>query len=115
MSLEVTARKENDVTVVEVRGRLIMQHGPVLHNEVKKLVAGGANRFLLDFSGVDYIDSFGIGQMVASQNTVRGKGGSIRFAGFAPKVMMLLEVSAMPTILEFDPDVSAGLSKLSDS
>lgn len=115
MSLDIKTRKEKGVTVLQVQGRLIMQNGPKLHQEIKRLVAGGDNRFLLDFSGVDYIDSFGIGQMVSIQKTVLAQGGQVRFAGFAPKVMTLLEISAVPTILEFDPDVAAGLTKLSGS
>jgi anti-sigma B factor antagonist len=115
MGLEIKNRQQDGVTVLEVRGKLIMHHGPKLHDEIKRLMAGGSKRFLLDFSGIEYIDSFGIGQMVSVQNTVRSGGGQIRYAGFAPKVMSLLEISAVPTILEFDPDISTGLDKLGDS
>jgi len=115
MSLEIKRRQQGEVTVVEVHGKLIMHNGPQLHNEVKRLMAEGSKRFLLDFSGVGYIDSFGIGQMVSVQNSVRSSGGLVRFAGFVPKVMSLLEISAVPTILEFDSDVSASLGKLGDS
>jgi anti-sigma B factor antagonist len=115
VSLDIKTRKEDGVTVLQVQGRLIMQNGPKLHQEIKRLVAAGDNCFLLDFSGVDYVDSFGIGQMVSIQKTVLAQSGQIRFAGFTPKVMMLLEISAVPKILEFDPDVASSLVKLSGS
>jgi anti-sigma B factor antagonist len=115
MGLQIKNWQQDEVTMVEVRGKLIMHYGPKLHDEIKRLMAGGSKRFLMDFSGVEYIDSFGIGQMVSVQNSVRSSGGQIRYAGFAAKVMSLLEISAVPTILEFDPDVSTSLNKLGGS
>ncbi|MDA2912851.1 hypothetical protein MYX77_02615 [Acidobacteriia bacterium AH_259_A11_L15] len=46
MALEVKTRQESGVAGVAPRGKLTMEHGAVLHEEVKKLVNGGARRLL---------------------------------------------------------------------
>lgn len=113
--MQVQSRKEKSVVVVTPQGRLTLDHGSVLHDEVKRAVEGGARRVLIDLSGVEYIDSHGLGQMVACQTSLRRHEGQLRFAGLSQKLLRLLEMTSVPRILQFDPDVATGLGKLSGS
>ena len=115
MSLAVDSHDENGVTVVAVRGRLIMHYGSTLQDEVKSLVASGARRVLVDLSQVEYIDSYGLGQMVACMKAVGERQGKIRFSGLSDKVRQLIEISAVYKILELDPDLRTGLSRLGEA
>lgn len=115
MSVEIKTRKEKDATVLTVSGRLILQDGSKLHDEVKRLAEAGVRRLVIDLSGLQYLDSWGMGQMVASQTTLRAQGGKLRYAGIPEKIMAILSISSVPRILEFDPDVAASLAKLSGS
>lgn len=115
MSLWVKSHQEKGATVVEVRGRMILQYGSGLHDEVKRLVQDGARRFVVDLAGVDYIDSFGLGQMVGCMKSVREQQGKVRFAGLSDKVSKLIELSAVYKILDIDPDRASSLARLSGS
>lgn len=101
--------------VVIVRGRLTMQYGSRLHKEVKQLIEGGARQVVVDLSDVSFIDSYGLGQMVACQTTLKAKGGHMRFAGITEKTMDLIKMSGVPRILQIDPDVATSLAHLSGS
>ena len=112
MSLDIKSREERGVTVVVPRGRLTLDYGSRLHDQVKRVVEGGARRVLIDLSAVDYVDSHGLGQMVACQTTLRRHEGQLRFAGLNEKVHRLMEMTSIPRILQFDSDLPTGLSKL---
>jgi len=112
MRLELKTRKDGRVGVVEVHGHLIMMHGPELHDTVTKLVSEGCNRLLVDMSGATYVDSFGIGQMVACHKTVHAINGHIRFSGLTPKVLAVVKMCGLPAVLEIDLDPEVSLAKL---
>jgi len=113
VKLEVSSRQEkDDIAVVTVSGRLTIQHGSRLLEEVKRLAEAGTRRLVVDLSQVSYIDSFGLGQMVGSHTTLRRQGGQVRYAGIQPKIYELIEISGVPKILQWDPDVRTGLAKL---
>jgi anti-sigma B factor antagonist len=115
MTLAVESSEKKGVTVVTVRGRLIMQHGAKLQDEVKRQVSEGARRVLVDMTEVDYIDSFGLGQMVACMKALGEQKGKIRFAGLSDKVRKLIDISAVYKILDLDPDLRTGLSRIGHS
>lgn len=103
------------MVVVTPRGRLTLDHGTLLHDEVKRALEGGAQRVLIDLAAVDYIDSHGLGQMVACQTSLRRHQGELRFSGLSEKLFRLLEMTSVPRILQFDPDLATGLGKLGGS
>lgn len=115
MTLEVHSQEEKGVAVVTPRGRLILENGSLLHDKVKHLVKNGAQRVLVDLSHLDYIDSYGLGQLVACHTTVRQHKGKVRFAGMSEKLYRLVEMTRMPRILVFDRKPATALRRLCGS
>ena len=101
--------------VVTLTGHLILDNGTMLHDEVKSLIEGGAKCVLVDLAGVDFIDSHGIGQMVACETTARNRKALVRFVGLRPKIYKVMEMTGMPTVLKFDTDLPAALAKLGEA
>lgn len=112
MTIGIHSRKEKQVVVVRLEGHLTMDSDTRLHDEIKRLLETGARRVLVDLSGVEYVDSHGLGQMVACHNALHSQGGRVRFVGVSQKLRRLLEMTRLPRILQFDPDLATGLSKL---
>jgi anti-anti-sigma factor len=115
MDLQIESRTEKGVMVVEPRGHLTLGNGTLLHREVKRMVENGAQCVLVDLSGVSYVDSHGLGQMVACHNTLRRSGGQLRFAGVSQKLSALLDMTGLPCVLQVDRDLATGLSKLGNA
>jgi len=101
--------------VVALTGHLILDNGTMLHDEVKSLIEGGARCVLVDLTGVDFIDSHGIGQMVACETTARNRKAQVRFVGLRPKIFKVMEMTGMPSVLKFDTDLPTALGKLSEA
>ena len=110
-ALDVSNRQ--DWTVLAVTGELELATAPQLRQRVVGLVSAGDIRLILELSGVDFIDSVGLGVLVAVLKRVRGRGGEVVVAGAGPRVGDLLRVTRLDEILDLYPDVDAALSAVS--
>ncbi|MBI2956319.1 MAG: STAS domain-containing protein [Acidobacteria bacterium] len=115
MPLHLRTRQEEAAVVVALKGHLILDNGTMLHDEIKSLFAGGAHKVVVDLAGVDFIDSHGIGQLVACQTTASERQGEVRFVGLRPKLMQALQITGVPSVLKFEPDLPTALGKLGEA
>ena len=65
--------------------------------------------FVVDCTGLDFIDSSGIGALVAGLRKAMDKGGDIHLAGVNSKVRMVLELTRANQILAMHDDTDAAL------
>jgi len=70
-----------------------------LRDTVKKLISENKN-IVLNLSGVSYIDSGGLGTLVALYTSAQTNGGKIKLASLTPRVGDLLQVTKLVTIFE---------------
>jgi anti-sigma B factor antagonist len=108
MEISVNARLAGNVTVVEARGRLTLAAGgTALRDTVHVLVNKGEKRFILDLAGIEFIDSFGIGELVRSYTTVRKRGGDLKLLRVSKTVHDLLEITHLSAVFSFISDKDA--------
>ena len=113
--MQIKNSNDKGVLVLSLFGRLTMDSEELLVERVKKVADGGARRLLVDLSGVDYVDSHGLGQMVAAHNLLGSLGGQIRFAGVSSKLQALLEMTHLPRVLHVDANRETSVAKLRGS
>jgi anti-sigma B factor antagonist len=88
------------VLIVDCAGRIVFgEESAYLRDMVKKLIAE-RNDLVLNLSGVNYIDSGGLGTLVALYTTARNNGGSIKLANLTQRVGDLLQVTKLVTIFD---------------
>ncbi len=88
----VHAHTEGDWTVLTVAGELDVVGAPQLRQSVMDAVKDGNHRLALDLSGVDFVDSFGIGVLVGALKRVRLLDGDLIVVVPEPRVRRVLEV-----------------------
>jgi anti-sigma B factor antagonist len=96
--MSFTVRKQNDVTLFEVQGQLIVGNRQELKQKVLEELEAGARRFLLDFSGTGYIDSSGLGVLVSLSKKIREHGGELRLANLNEDLRTLFELTKLDTL-----------------
>ena len=64
-----------EVTVVDVQGEVDVYTAPTLDAELVGLIDAGREQFVVDLSGVDFIDSTGLSVLVKALTTLGGRGG----------------------------------------
>jgi anti-sigma B factor antagonist len=98
----------DDILIVDCAGRIVFgEESAELRESVKKLIAQ-SGRIVLNLAGVSYIDSGGLGTLVALYTTARNAGGSIKLANLTERVGDLLQVTKLLTVFEvFDSEKAA--------
>jgi anti-sigma B factor antagonist len=87
-------------SVVAVTGELELGTAPRLRQQVVSLVGEGRQRIVIDLSGVEFVDSLGLGVLVSALKRVRAHGGELRVAGPVPRVRALFSLTRLEEIIE---------------
>jgi anti-sigma B factor antagonist len=104
MPLTVKTRTSGDVTVVDVAGRIIFgDECNTLRDQVKPIVHQGGST-VINLSGVDYVDSGGVGVLVALFTTARNAGGEVKLACGNDRVTHVLKITKLLPILGMHAD-----------
>ena len=109
MSMELTTRENGDVIIVDTIGQLTLGEGTsALRGKMRELVDGVSRRILLNLAGVTYMDSSGLGELVAAYTTVTAAGGQVKLLNLAKHAHDLLEITKLYAIFEtFEDEASA--------
>lgn len=106
----VVHEASDDTAVLECSGRLNMVSAGAFRETVAKVVDGGRSRLVVELSGVDFMDSSGLGALVGCLKTARQAGGDLRLAAPSEQVQMVLKLSNIDKILRTYPDGDAAVS-----
>ncbi|MCJ1700382.1 STAS domain-containing protein [Rathayibacter festucae] len=88
-----------DITVIAASGKLNMVAAPQLRDVVRRSIAEGSARLVVDLSDVAFLDSSGLGALVACLKSARQAGGDLRIAAPSKQVMMVLQLSNLDRVL----------------
>ncbi len=110
MSMKISVRQVDEVTIVDSSGRITLGEGSVtLRDTVRELLAKGQKKILLNLADVNYIDSSGIGELVSAYTTVRNQGGDLRLLKLTKKVHDLLQITKLYTVFDVKDDEAAAV------
>jgi anti-sigma B factor antagonist len=112
VSAKLTSRQVGEVTVVDVEGRITLGEGSsALRDELRHLISTNRKKIVLNLADVTYIDSSGIGQLVAGFTTVSNQGGKLKLLGLTKRMKDLLTITRISSIFElFDDEGAAVMS-----
>ena len=101
MSLKLDTRQLDDVSVIDVSGRITLGEGSsVIRDAIRDLVAKGNRKILLNLGDVTYIDSSGIGELVAGYTSVANAGGTLKLLSLTRRVKDLLQITKLYTVFD---------------
>ena len=113
MALHMDVKETNGVTVLTLSGRVTLgDESNQLRSKIKELLAQGKKRLVLDLGGVSYIDSAGLGTLVAAYTSTRNQGGDIRLASVTAKFGELLNITKLVTIFSVHDNVADAVKSL---
>lgn len=94
-SMMVSYDLVNGWTVVEVDGEVDAHTAPMIREGVIKLLDEGHRHFVLDLGFVRFMDSIGLGVIVAITKRIREHEGSLRIASVSGRILGIFELSGM--------------------
>jgi len=108
--LEVKERQAGDVTILDMNGAVRIGEGSIaLRDAIRGLTDGGKKKMLLNLAGVKYIDSSGIGELIANYTTVRRQGGQLKLLNLTDKIQSLLVITKLLTVFDVFEDEAEAL------
>lgn len=115
MDFSATIRQEADVSLINLGGRLTFFEVGILRENIARLLREGHKRIVLNFTGLRYLDSSGIGEMARMYLTVVKSGGEMKVVGLTPRVQEVLKVTHLYEVFREYPDEDAALQSFVSS
>ena len=109
--VKISERQAGDVTVLDLGGKITMGEGSVtLRGAIRQLVEKGKKKILLNLGQVNYVDSSGVGELVAGFTTVTREGGQLKLLNLTRKIQDLLTITKLLTVFDVYDDEAAALN-----
>ena len=101
MALRMSDRTVNGVDVLDIEGRIVLgEESNSFREKVKSLLAAGKKKIVLNLANVSYIDSAGLGTLVATFHSARSQGGTLKLAILGAKFKEVLQVTKLMTVFD---------------
>jgi stage II sporulation protein AA (anti-sigma F factor antagonist) len=102
----------DDICILRPQGRLDSESAPALAEDIGILIAGGADKLLLDMSALDYISSAGLRTVLQAAKQIKSKGGRLALCAMNQHIREIFEISGFAGMLDISPSHDEALSRL---
>ena len=114
MSFETSVRYVDDVAILDLAGRIVLNDGSATMREaIAKLREEGASKILLNLADVSFMDSFGLGELASAFARVNKAGGQLKLVNIPARIVDLLRITKLDTVLAAFPNEPAALQSFS--
>jgi anti-anti-sigma factor len=111
MSLEVQTRQvDSGATVVAPTGRLDVAGAPALKDAISEALKNGQAKVVIDMEGVSFVDSTGLGSVIAALKQIRSSQGDLRLAAPNQQVRVVLELTTLDRVFPYYSTVEEALT-----
>jgi anti-anti-sigma factor len=110
MSLDISIRESDDITILDLRGRSTISGGEseLLSGHLKELVAKGVRKLLLNIGDLSQVDSSGVSIIIETYVSLKRYGGDLKLLCPGGRVLQVLTVFHLPDIIpSFDDEGQA--------
>jgi len=107
--LKMTERTVDGVSVLDLEGRIVLgEESSALRERVKNLLGQDHKKIVLNMGNVSYIDSAGLGALVASYTSAKNQGAILKLVNLGGKFREVLQVTKLLTVFEvYDTEAAA--------
>jgi anti-sigma B factor antagonist len=109
VALRMTDRDVHGVSVLDIEGRIVLgEESNSFRERVKGLLAAGKKKIVLNLANVTYIDSAGLGTLVAAFHSARSQGAQLKMTNLGSKFKEILQVTKLMTVFDtYDSESAA--------
>ena len=112
MSFSAKTRKVGDVIILDMSGELTIGEPTLLLREtIRRFVADGNLKFILNLANLTYVDSAGLGELITTYTTVRNRQGDVKLLKVMGKMQGLLQTTKLVTVFDTYNDEQKALDE----
>jgi len=107
----IKTRESENVVIFDIEGEIRRSDTAqtTLHSLVKAQLDRGRRNVLLDLGGVEFIDSFGVGEILASYISTQNLGGKFKLCRISKKLLLIFQITMLHKVLEIHEDCDRAL------
>ena len=114
MALKMTSREVDGVTVIAMDGRIVLgEESNALREKVKSLMAEGKKKIVLNMDNIKYIDSAGLGILVASHVCAKAQGASLKLSNLGSRFREVLQITKLFKVFDVYNTEAAAIASFS--
>ena len=114
MALRMTKNEVDGTSIVALDGRIVLgEESQALRVELKSLTAEGKKRIVLNMDNVKYIDSAGLGILVAAHVSAKLQGASLKLSNLSSKFREVLQITKLFTVFDVYNTEAAAVASFS--
>jgi anti-sigma B factor antagonist len=112
MILEAELERVDPITAVfRLSGRMTLgMRLREVEAKISDVADNGTERLILDLSGIEFLDSAGLGVLMILYGNMKVRGGQLRIVAPGAKVLDVLKLTHADSILPIDPNLEAALA-----
>lgn len=109
MTLTINTRESSSVSILDLSGKIILgDESSALRESIKQLLAANKKKILLNLAEVSFIDSAGVGTLVAGYTSAKSQDGELKLANLTKRFKETLQVTRLLTVFEvYDSEAEA--------
>jgi anti-sigma B factor antagonist len=115
VAFSVNIRQSEQVSLVDVNGRLTSFEAQAFRQAIQGLLNHGHKEIILNLTGLEYLDSSGVGELAKNYLSVVKNGGAMKVVGLAPKVEEILKITQLYQVFPEFPDEASALESFPGS
>jgi anti-sigma B factor antagonist len=101
VALKMINREVDGVSVVALDGRIVLgEESNALREKVKGLIAAGKKNIVLNMNNITFIDSAGLGTLVAAHHSAKTQGAGLRLCHLGSKFQEVLQITKLLTVFD---------------
>lgn len=107
--MELNFREINDVSIIDVSGRITIGEGDVkLREAIHNLLKENKRKIILNLAQATYIDSAGIGELISAYTSAKRNNAQLKLLNLTKKIRDILQITHLLTVFEtFDDEEKA--------
>jgi anti-sigma B factor antagonist len=110
MALQIVEKESSGVTILALSGRITLgEESNQLRSHIKEMLSEGAKRLVLDLGDVSYIDSAGLGTLVAGYTSSQSQGAMMKLANLTKRFREQLNITKLVTVFDVYDSVEAAV------
>ena len=94
-------KSEGSYLIVSLNGDFDIENSQTLKTEVRKKISAENPNVVIDLSNVNYIDSSGLGTLIAIQKDARFNGGSLSIVGASEQIKRVMKMTNLDKLFDF--------------
>lgn len=108
--MDTSVEQFGTTAIIRLKGRLDLASGTELKQRVKELLSQGRTTLHLNLTGVEFINSSGLGALVSTMKETRLRKGRLTLSNLASYVQEIFEITQLSHIFEIFPTEEEALN-----